>query len=89
MYAVNVRFYDAYNKDMLKGNEYYYLAYETLGVGETVVVDTRNGLALAQITSIPTVAPNLPAASLRTVVCRIDLTPWLIKEAGRIAARLP
>ena len=47
MFAINVRFYDSYKRNELKGNEYYYLAFEKLSVGTTVVVDTRNGLSIA------------------------------------------
>lgn len=83
MYAVNVRFFDAFNKNSLKGNEYFYLAYDMVPVGATVVVDTRNGLALAQVTSTPQVVPDLPESALRTIVHVLDLAPWSALEVKR------
>lgn len=85
MYAVNVRFFDPYSRDTLKGREYYYLTYEMLPVGATVVVDTRNGLSLAQVTSIPIEAPkNIPESALRSVVCIVPLTSWYMNESARL-----
>lgn len=83
MFSLNVRFYDNFKRDSLRGQEYYYLSYDYHPVGSTVVVDTRNGLALAEVTSIPTQIPNIPAESLRTVVCRVPVGDWYAKEIRR------
>lgn len=81
MFAINVRFYDSYKRNELKGNEYYYLAFEKLSVGTTVVVDTRNGLSIAQVVGYPTEAPNFDTNLLRTVVCAVPLSEWEEKLA--------
>lgn len=79
--AVNVRFYDRYHRDELGGGIYYYAAFEHYEVGTTVVVDTRNGLALAQVVGYPTAPPTFDIAVLRTVVCAVPVKEWKTKLA--------
>lgn len=79
--AVNVRFYNSYRRNELSDAIYYYAAFEHYEVGTTVVVDTRNGLALAQVVGYPTAPPAFDMSILRTVVCAVPVEEWKMKLA--------
>lgn len=76
---IKVVFKDAYN-DVYKTQEYTYQDYEGAAVGDIVVVNTRNGYAIAKITQIDVEDYNYDVAKLSKVV-KIIISQKEIEEA--------
>lgn len=84
MYGVNVRFFDSYKRNELRGGEYYYEAYDEVRVGDVVVVDTSRGFAVAQVTSVGVANPGFSIPQTRTIVQVVDYDNWNTKELERL-----
>lgn len=76
---IKVVFKDAYN-DVYKTQEYTYQDYEGAAVGDIVVVNTRNGYAIAKITQVDVEDYNYDVAKLSKVV-KIIVSQKEIEEA--------